>query len=104
MTAAESSHCGSYTGYQSHLKNGTKVCDSCRAEAKRYRRDWRRRNPPAEARARHRQYARSRALAQLGKRYPEELEELISIELRRSDASHVDGGANSPKIAGSGPS
>jgi len=35
--------CGTYAGYNQHNKDGTPVCDECRAAATAYMADWRRR-------------------------------------------------------------
>lgn len=52
--------CGTYGGYQRHYKDGTPVCDECRAANTEYQRAYR--NDP-ENRERHRRRDKAQKLA-----------------------------------------
>jgi hypothetical protein len=76
------SPCGTYAGYQRHLRRDEPSCQPCRDAAAAYQREWR--SDPAHRRA-HRSgtRARSRALWRLARLYPEVYRSLVADELSR---------------------
>lgn len=78
--------CGTYAGVAVHKLMREPVCDDCRAAAATYVREWRARRK-AEGRPvdTDRSNARKRALTILGRRYPDELEDIIRQETERTN-------------------
>lgn len=74
--------CGTYAGAQYHRRHGEPVCDPCRAAAAAYVRKWRADRKAQGKPVTDRSNARKRALTILGRRYPDELEEIIRQETK----------------------
>lgn len=69
---ADLARCGTYAGYQRHVKRREEPCDGCRAAASTYMAEGRRRNPWYRARQTASAGVRSRALRRLAERHPDE--------------------------------
>lgn len=74
--------CGTYAGASVHKLMREPLCDDCRAAATAYMRKWRADRKAQGRPAADRTNARKRALTILGRRYPDELEEIIRKQLR----------------------
>lgn len=71
--------CGTYAGYQKHLRSQETPCDDCKAANAAMSRE-RRRDPREMYLHDKRKRARLRALSRLAKAYPEEYRRLYSEE------------------------
>jgi hypothetical protein len=80
-TANPTGKCGTNAGYEAHRHAGTPTCGPCRAAHSAYTTAWRLR-PEVGAHDHRRQKARRRALARLGREYPQRFSELLADELR----------------------
>ena len=72
---------GTYAGYQIHIRDKTVPCDACREANRNYNRAYRERRPEYVEHARRYHLARSRALEQLRRAYPESFDRLFQEEL-----------------------
>lgn len=77
--------CGTYAGYQEHVRYGQPTCDECRSAARAYMREYRSKDAAGGyARSREQMNLRTRALRILGQRHPAELRQIVD-DLRGSD-------------------
>lgn len=72
--------CGTYSGYQAHRNADEDACEPCKAAARAYQADYRKRNPQTGVRQMATQAARMRALRRLAIRHPAEFRRLYEQE------------------------
>jgi hypothetical protein len=72
----ESQH-GTYAGFQSHKREGSRPCDLCMHARNIYTRQYRASRPVAQSREQRRNNLRSRAKTILAERHPNELAAII---------------------------
>lgn len=75
--------CGTYAGYQRHVRRQETPCASCRQANRDYHNQYRQGKPPAYV---NYVLARDRALIALARRYPDEYDELYYAEREKLDA------------------
>lgn len=76
-----SAPCGTYAGYQRHLRAGERACDPCREGRRLYQRQYRAR-PGRAALTAQTQAARRRALTRLTRMFVQEFVKLVDEQLR----------------------
>jgi hypothetical protein len=79
MSKRERPSCGTYGGYQAHLRRKETPCQPCRDAAAEYQRNWRM-NEAKRAVERQTTAARHRALTRLARAHPVEYRRLYAEE------------------------
>lgn len=81
-------NCGSYSGYQMHLRHKEVTCPSCRAANTERMRERRETNPRDYVSDTLNNKIKRRALTQLGLRHPKELKMLLLAEWAKERANN----------------
>jgi hypothetical protein len=69
--------CGTYGGYQAHMRRNEPSCDPCKAANTEYHTQRRAANPEAKKREYRRNAVYSKALWRLAREYPKRFTELV---------------------------